>query len=244
MAGYTNFASSTNLSLIDPHWDSVVLYVDFDGSDAATSATDESNSAHGLTFNGNAQLDDAQSVFGGTSLLLDGTGDYVSAADSADWHFGTGEFTVEVWTRLNTTSASTRALIAQRDATGADSYSWRISYNTGFTGFTYSLNGTTETGVQTVSTLLTTGQWYHIAASRDSAGLIRLHIDGVTVASATEAGSLFNSDRILEIGSLNAGTGNFHDGWIDSVRVTKGVCRYPYSNFNVPLRAFPAVGPA
>lgn len=35
-----------------------------------------SNTAHLATFN--AQIDTAQSVFGGSSLLLDGTGDYLS----------------------------------------------------------------------------------------------------------------------------------------------------------------------
>ena len=55
---------------------SYALLCHFDGADGATSSTDSSSHGHTLTFGGAAQLDTAQSVFGGASLLLDeGAGD-------------------------------------------------------------------------------------------------------------------------------------------------------------------------
>src|SRR5687768_4015081 len=78
----------------DPHFASVVLLCDFDGTDAATTAPDESPVGRALTFVGNAQIDTAQFKYGVSSLLLDGSGDYVTAPDSTDWRFA-GEFTIE-----------------------------------------------------------------------------------------------------------------------------------------------------
>ena len=55
----------------------VSLLLPFDGSDTATSTSDESDNSHTITFGGTAQLDTAQKKFGTASLLLDGDSDYV-----------------------------------------------------------------------------------------------------------------------------------------------------------------------
>jgi hypothetical protein len=73
------------------------LLLHFDGADAATYFRDHSASAHAVTSNGDAQIDVAQSKFGSVSGSFDGTGDYLTAADSSDWDFGTGAFTIEFW---------------------------------------------------------------------------------------------------------------------------------------------------
>lgn len=241
MAGYTNFASSTNLSLIDPHWDSVVLFVDFDGTDGATSATDESNSAHTLTFNSNAQIDTAQSKFGGSSLLLDGTDDNVSCADSADWQLGT-EFTVEAWVRLNTLSANS-VICGHNNPTGLQR-DWLLRVmSDGQVRLSISPDGLGGSQVHTEGGSLTTATWYHVAATRNADNLISVWVDGVSVASQTSSVAFFNSTASFRVGAQETGSTEELDGWIDSVRITKGVCRYT-ERFNPPPLAFPAVGPA
>ena len=55
---------------------------------------------------GNAAVDTAQSKFGGASGKFDGTGDYLSLADSNDWNFGSGAFTMDSWVRFNAYSSS------------------------------------------------------------------------------------------------------------------------------------------
>ena len=54
-----------------------------------------------VTANGNARITTGQSEFGGASGLFDGSGDYLSTPDSADWYFGTGDFTIDFWVRFN-----------------------------------------------------------------------------------------------------------------------------------------------
>src|SRR3989339_404521 len=55
-----------------------------------------------VTANGDAIQTTAQFKFSSKSGVFDGTGDYLSLADSEDWNFGTGDFTIDCWVRFNT----------------------------------------------------------------------------------------------------------------------------------------------
>jgi hypothetical protein len=90
----------------DLYYDNVALLLPFDGADGATAATDYSPTPKTVTFAGNAQLDTANKKWGNASLLLDGTGDYLSIPDHADWDLGTGDYTVEAWVYLADTTGS------------------------------------------------------------------------------------------------------------------------------------------
>jgi len=57
------------------------------------------------------------SKFGNGCLLLDGNGDYLSIADSADWEFGSGDFTIDYWEK-RTGDDSTNEFTIVRDDSG------------------------------------------------------------------------------------------------------------------------------
>ena len=60
-----------------------------------------------ITANGDAKLDTSVKKFGQASLLLDGIGDSASISTTADFGFGTGDFTIEFWaypTQLQSTT--------------------------------------------------------------------------------------------------------------------------------------------
>jgi hypothetical protein len=76
----------------------------FTGANNATSAAEFSGKA--LTFVGNAKLTTTTPLIGASSLLLDGTGDYVTTASNlSDFAFGRGDFTVEVSFKTSTAKA-------------------------------------------------------------------------------------------------------------------------------------------
>src|SRR3990167_9675179 len=100
------------------------LLLHCDGVDAATSFPDVSASAHTVTANGNAQVDTAQSKFGGASLIVDGTGDYLSVPDHADWDFGTGDFTVDFWFRRNGTQGAFSNMVSSFNGASG----WHIAF--------------------------------------------------------------------------------------------------------------------
>ncbi len=71
------------------------LLLHMDGTDGATTFPDSSPSARTVTVNGNAQVDTAQSVFGGASALFDGTGDFLTVPEAADFDIATGDFVID-----------------------------------------------------------------------------------------------------------------------------------------------------
>lgn len=218
----------------DPHYASVVLLCHFDGVDAATTTTDEKG--HALTVNGNAQIDTAQSKFGGSSSLFDGAGDYWSAADSADWELGSGDFTLECWVRFSSVAAGDQYFLAHNLAGGNQrSWVWRYTEATTKMSFVYSTTGVSTTALE-ATWIPSTGQWYHIAVVRATTSL-EFFVDGTSLGTASiGASSLFDSSAVLAIGSDTPG--NSVAGWLDDVRITKGVARYSGS-YAVPTAAFP-----
>lgn len=82
-----------------------------DGSEGSTTFTDSSTSAHTVIPNGNAKITGLADEFK-EAMYFDGSGDYLSVADSADWDFGSGDFTVDFWFKKTGTESEGR-FIAQ-----------------------------------------------------------------------------------------------------------------------------------
>ncbi|MBB2841259.1 UNVERIFIED_ORG: hypothetical protein GGE64_005041 [Rhizobium etli] len=233
----TGNAATLSYNGSDPHFSSVVLLCGFNGADGATTSSDESNAAHALTFAGNAQLDTAQFKFGTASLLLDGTGDFVTAADSADWQLGatnSSPWTIECWVRWNVLDGNNRGIMGQGGSAG-----WTMTGSS--TIGQLSMAGSNFTTITTTGTAMTTGQWYHVAVDHDATGKIRVYIDGVMRASATPANSaIADNGTALALGAQTSGGIVDMNGWLDEVRITKGVARYATdTSFSVPTAAFP-----
>ncbi|WP_037470653.1 LamG domain-containing protein [Sinorhizobium fredii] len=219
----------------------VSLHCGFNGVDGATTSTDDSNSAHTLTFVGNAQLDTAQQKFGGSSLLLDGTGDIVTCAASTDWDFGSSPFTIEMFARFNTITSTSRSVLG---SSGSNAASFVMGINAGLSNFqfAFSSNGGSSFNEIITSSGVTaaTGQWYHLCVDRDGSNKIRLYIDGVMRGSLTTANAINYESTALAIGATDGTGSSDMDGWLDEVRITKGVARYASdSGFTVPTAAYP-----
>src|SRR5690554_3988242 len=89
----------------------VKLLIHADGSDGSTTFTDDSATGHTVTTSGSAQVDTAQSKFGGASALFAAGGsDYLAVADHPEFDIGTGDFTVDLWFRINAFTPGTAAL--------------------------------------------------------------------------------------------------------------------------------------
>lgn len=209
----------------DPHWNKVVLALKCDGTNGSTTFTDSSASAKTVTANGNAQISTAQSAFaGGASGYFDGTGDYLSVASSADFGFGTGDFTIECWVN---TAGTNRSVWDNRTTTEAGT--GYIATTTGRIGFwnnVAAFEGTTN---------IANNAWHHLAWCRAS-GILRLFVDGVAEYTGAMTSDLGTS-RPLRIGRDYLNAGDF-TGYIDDLRVTKGVARYT-ANFTPPTTSFP-----
>jgi hypothetical protein len=229
----------------DPDFASVLLLMGFNGTDGSTAITDESPSARTVTVAGNAQIDTAQSKFGGSSLLLDGTGDYLTVPDSADWNFA-GQFTLEAFFRLSSSAPNNTEYIVMSHRGSSAQLAWLLSVTSSAStpGITVhiSTNGSTEAhNVFTASGgMFSTDTWHHIAADRDGSGKLRIYLDGVMKSSKLSAtGTPFDLSNPVGIGASGTGLRPFF-GHLDEVRITAGTARYASDGgFTVPTAAFP-----
>ena len=214
------------------------LLLHMDGTDTATvfndiSGGDVSASNNKIVYVGNAQIDTAQSKFGGASGLFDGTGDYLSLADSEDWNFGAGDFTIDTWVRFNVLTAGYRHTIVGQWGTPKG---WWLFYDASPTAtlyFGYSTNGTDQS-FQTVSWVASINNWYHVSVVRNGNNLL-FFVDGVQVETTKDVSgvTIYNSSETLNVGAHSSGGSNYLNGYLDEFRVSKGIARWT-SNFTLP----------
>lgn len=218
----------------------VLLHMD--GADAATTFTDSNagGSAHTWTASGNAQIDTAQSKFGGASGLFDGTGDYIRTPDHADFALGSDDFTIDFWFNCTATTGSIEQLTGQCDSSATNASASFVMQRTAANiirayvsvGSTiFEVNGTTQ-----FTNLLNTG-WHHVAFVR-TGDTLRLFIDGIQEGSdTTVTGSVNDSSNQLAVGAAGEVTTNPWTGWIDEFRLSAGVARWTAS-FTPPTVAY------
>jgi hypothetical protein len=196
------------------------------------------------------QIDTAQFKFGSSSLLVAGFSPTLQFNGSADWDLSdtnSDQFTIECWVRfIDFALPGGYGLFVGRELVNWD-WEFGVIMSGGFPEFFFrcSSDGSTIT-VNLVSSgaALLTGVWYHLAVDKDSLGKIRLYRNGVPMGSVTPAdSSIHNSTYGLKIGAGNVGGGAPMHGWLDEVRITKGIARYKTdAGFTPPTAAFPRGG--
>jgi hypothetical protein len=185
---------------------------------------------------GNAAVSTSVKKYGAASMYFDGSGDYLKTVDNPSLDMGSASFTIEGWVYVTATSGSLQTLVAK--GTGADN---QASYHIALNGSTWvyylSGNGSTwsiASGV-TIGTY-TINTWQHIALVRNGSTFTP-YLNGVAGTTTTSSTALFDSNKPFTAGGDDAG-GSLLTGYIDELRVTKGVARYT-ATFTVPDQAFP-----
>ena len=218
----------------DVYWSNVSVLLHGQGANNATTIVDSSKNTKSLTANGDAKISTAQAKFGASSLAFDGSGDYLRATDSADFAFGSGNFCVEYWARF--TSFSAFPITVDTRVSGLSVNGYSEYYDTGGKLNLFLNNSTVYTSAASIST----GSWAHVAVSR-SGTTLRVFINGALDGSVTDSTNM--TDQKLLVGAnvgVTPGTlqGNYMNGYMQDVRITKGVARYTAA-FTPPSRTFP-----
>ena len=202
------FADVTNVEVLLPFVSGVALLLHMDGADASTVFTDSSSQGMSVTANDNAQVSTAQSVFGGASAVFDGISDTLTVTGDFAW-WSAEDYTVEFWLRANSVSGY-QPLVT--DTSGVNihlSSDASISVNDAATGS--SIGGQTAIVINT---------WTHIAVVR-LGGTITLYLDGVVTGTTSQTPGAGGGS--LTIGGSG---GSFYNGYIDELRIVKGVAIY------------------
>ncbi len=164
----------------------------------------------------------------GTAVALDGTGAHVDVPHYPAIDIGEGDFSIEAWVRLSTSSSGRRIIVEKvGDATGV------------LRGFSFYLhNGrlrcdlmddSGSTTFNSATLVPADGQWHMVALTidRDSPDGLRFYIDGQPVGAigdpTARRGSLSEPTTALRIGAASAGAPAGFLGSIDDVSLLRRV---------------------
>ena len=173
----------------------------------------------------------------GYSASFNGTSSKLSIPASADFTFGTGDFTIEFWIKTTDTAFE---IVTQ---TTTSSPNWALMV-TG--GTLYWQNGFAASSLYTIALSSLTanpisGSWTHVAITRNgsSTGNLRFWINGVGQTAYSSADTTnYTGTGPIQI----SGPGNqygFFAGNISNFRIVKGVAVYT-GNFTVPTASLTA----
>jgi hypothetical protein len=182
---------------------------------------DNSTNAFAITVNGDTRISKfapfnppasySTASYGGSGYF-DGTGDYLSIADSATIRFGTGTFTIQGWVYRGAAGA-THTIAAK----GGASTGWVLQItSTNVLRFT-----DTTTNIDTTTTI-PASTWVHVAVVRTGTGAngLKLYINAVDSATGT-SGTNFNQTEALNIGA-DRSNANAFNGYISNLKYTVG----------------------
>ena len=216
------------------------LLMHADGISGSTTFYDYSPVARGTaSVAGSMQIIQPGSPLSGGVMYFPGSS-YVTWPNSADWEFGAGDFTVDWWEYRGGNGGAaicrdvatvycpfllnwTQAGEIYMTSTGS---SWDIASGAG---------GLPNPGF---GTLLSA--WSHLAVTR-SGNTFRAFRDGVLKSTWTSALALKTNANALSIGVGQ--TSNYFAGYMDEIRISKGVARWT-ANFTRPTLPYGIAVPA
>jgi hypothetical protein len=202
------------------------LLLHCDGVDGSTSFIDATGN-NTMTANGDAQIDTAQSQFGGASALFDGTGDFISTPSATGIELGAGDYTIDLWVRP-TNVATRQAIVDKWDGSAG----FLLDVIAGG-GVRFLVNGGASSSfADTATGLLANNTWAHVAVT-NSSGTVRIFINGTQRASFSGV-SVGGDTQALQIGG---GFSADFSGHIDEVRIVKGTADWT-ANFTAPTSAY------
>lgn len=186
----------------------------------AAEIADVSNNGLPITQVNTPIIDTTIKKYGASSIYFNGA-PRLDIPDNPVLNFGTGDFTIELWAYTTTTTASQTFLAKWNGGVGYGILLYptlRFMDNTG-------------ASIAADAASWVTSTWTHIAVCRIG-GIATLYKNGVSVASGADTRD-YSSTSVLCIGSLDQSNNYRVTGYIDDLRITKGVARY-VSNFTPP----------
>jgi hypothetical protein len=180
---------------------------------------------------GNAQISTSVKKYGTGSMSFDGTGDYLTSPYNPWMRIVNADFTIEFWMQLGAAQADMGLVSSYENNNG-----WLVRLGSTFVRL---FAGSSQIVVDN-NFSFSTGVWYHVAVVR-CANVLKMFVNGTQIgANATVTTATDTTTAGLQVGRTHTVTNDFN-GYIDDLRISKGVGRYPY-NFTPPTAEFPNIG--
>ena len=194
-------------------------FADFSGGNAKTITF--TNTPEVLTWTPLALPDKWKSTVGG-STYFDGTGDYITIPDSADFDLATA-WTFETWVYPTNLGSGFNSI-----------YQVGVDSTNGFV-IDMSSNGSTPRFIYYVGSWVTlssseaipNNSWSHISVTWDGS-YYKIFVNGVQTASATSSTAITNPTAGIQIGRSTTGGGahRYYTGYLSDTHFVKGTAKY------------------
>lgn len=221
----------------DPYFNNVSLLLHMNGSNNSTTFTDSSTNGLAVTANGNAKIGTAQSKWGGSSCVLDGSGSYLTIPHTGVLNLSSGDFTIELWAyHVSRPSSGNVQQMLDKDGVYAVSYpSYQIQVTSDGTVNTLlgNGNGTATTFTSYTHGVMALSTWTYIATVK-SGNTISTYMNNTLAASGTQGVTMVDGGKSLYVSRYSGGSSDFN-GYLQDIRITKGVARVIQS----PVAPFP-----
>ena len=158
------------------------------------------------------------------SIQLDGSNDGLKTSSSSDYAFGTGDFTVEFWLKVDNLG-NVLQTVDHRDPSGSTSGHW-VNYIDSNGVYKFWMDADRIVGQK-----IAAGTWNHIATVRQS-GVTTLYINGTSQGEWGDTTNYTNQRIIFGLHGPNE-TSFPVDGNFSNIRIVTGTAVYT-SSFNPP----------
>ena len=205
----------------DPYAANVVLFLKAIGANNSTTFTDSSTNTKTVTGVGNAKISTTQSKYNGSSIYLDGTGDYLSINTSTDFNLGSDNWTIEFW--YYPIGKSDYSAIFCLD--GGD-YPLSIYHNnTSNSSNPFANVGTNSAwfAANISFSSVTSNTWNHLVLQRNGSSFQSFK-NGILISTVTASGAVGSPSTNAFIGTN--GVGQAINAYLSHFRITNGVARY------------------
>ena len=235
-ANHTGMGNSISITTdetkADPYaWKNVIALPLVGANDDVSNQINVGSTTKVMTNGGNAAASSAQSNFYGGSFVFDNASDKVTSPNSTDYAFGTGDFTVECWYYMNNTSSA--MVFAENWTSGTG---WQLYHRSSDSKITWYVNSAAKLPSNNAGI---SNKWTHVAVCRTS-GTTKIYLDGIENGSVSDTTD-YSTSQVFCIGSQQSNDSNHMDGYLQDVRVYKGVAKYT-SNF-IPASTNPDILP-
>lgn len=187
-----------------------------------------------ITNNGSVAISTSNTKFGNSSAQFNGS-NYLSAGSSTDWDL-TGAFTIDTWVKptvdgyfylVGTNPSSSQPAVSKPSwyfYLGTASNTVDFGWTNGYSSWPVAVS---------VPATLDPNIFYHVAITRDSSSDIRVFVNGIQAGSTINNTTSMTNVAALGIGGIMNGSGFYATGYMDEVRISKGIARWT-TNFTPP----------
>ncbi|MDT7836369.1 LamG-like jellyroll fold domain-containing protein [Aquabacterium sp. OR-4] len=218
---------------VDPNFSQTSLLLRGEGTADSTAVVDSSMPQKKVTVSSaGASINTSVVKMGSGSIYFDGASGVLSVPADVSLNLGGSDWTAEFWMYPQGNFSKYRTILSRRPWGATPEASYEVGLEKG-TGKLYFWTGGT---VWTSPSAVSLNSWTHVAVAQSGSNVL-LFLNGTLVRTVAATAHNRQDSHPLHIGAFYSSESQHYQGYLDDLRITKGLARYT-SNFTVPTTPY------